>query len=92
MYKITYHKKVIEVDIPKLGKKERIKISETIEGKLFESPEIFGKYLAGSLFPCRSLRIGDYRVLYEILKNKEVFILMIEHRSRVYQYILKRMK
>ncbi|UCD03483.1 MAG: type II toxin-antitoxin system RelE/ParE family toxin [Candidatus Woesearchaeota archaeon] len=60
--------------------KERIKnkISE-----LKEFPENRGKPLKYSNF--WSLRVGDYRVIYEIDKsNNKVIILFIGHRKNVY--------
>lgn len=80
----------MDIDIPKLGNTEARQIRVIIENKLSASPEIFGKYLTGSLFPCLSLRVGDYRVLYEIVNRKEVFVLLIEHRSVAYKIIYKR--
>ncbi|MBX5328048.1 MAG: type II toxin-antitoxin system RelE/ParE family toxin [Candidatus Bathyarchaeota archaeon] len=42
-----------------------------------------GKPLRGEWKGVYSLRIGDYRVLYQIKKN-EVFLLVVGHRKRVY--------
>jgi len=42
-----------------------------------------GKPLRGEWKGIYSLRIGDYRVLYQIKKN-EVFLLVVGHRKRVY--------
>ena len=43
-----------------------------------------GKRLHGSLKGLFSLRIGDYRVVYEIRKEK-VILHMVEHRRSVYE-------
>jgi len=43
-----------------------------------------GKPLRGEWKGIYSLRIGDYRVLYQIKKN-EVFLLVVGHRKRVYR-------
>lgn len=51
--------------------------------KLGRYPESFGKHLKG--IDLWSLRIGKYRVLFEINKEKkEVFIVTIGHRKDVY--------
>jgi hypothetical protein len=42
-----------------------------------------------SLKGLRSLRVGDYRVVFRIQKN-EVFIVLIAHRSFVYKEADKR--
>lgn len=50
---------------------------------LKEKPEAFGKRLKYS--PFWSLRIGDYRAIYEINnKEKKIIILFIGHRKNVY--------
>ena len=51
--------------------------------ELKDSPERIGKPLKYSDF--WSLRIGDYRAIYEINKDKkQAIILFIGHRSKVY--------
>jgi len=61
-------------------------VAEQIIEKLKElkdSPERIGKPLKYSDF--WSLRISDYRAIYEINKDKkQVIILFIGHRSKVY--------
>jgi len=42
-----------------------------------------GKPLRGEWKGVYSLRIGDYRVLYQVKEN-EVFLLVVGHRKRVY--------
>jgi len=65
----------IEAQI-KSGIKERLK-------ELRDNPERIGKRLKPSDF--WSLRIGDYRAIYEIDRNKkQVIILFIGHRKKVY--------
>jgi len=51
--------------------------------ELGDRPERVGKLLKHSDF--WSLRVGDYRAIYEIDKNKNrVVVLFIGHRSQVY--------
>ncbi len=90
MYRVTYHEKVISVDIPKLSTDISRDIKKSIERKLVVNPLGFGKYLSGALFPFRSLRVGDYRVIFSIEPKNEVFIVLIEHRSIAYKLIFKR--
>ena len=57
----------------------RKKLSE-----LKENPEL-GKPLVGRLKGLWSLRVGDYRVIYEIEQNKLcIFVIQIGHRKNVY--------
>jgi len=66
------------------------KIEEPIRSRMIEklrelreSPERIGKRLKYSDF--WSLRIGDYRAIYEInLDKNQVIILFIGHRKKVY--------
>jgi len=90
MYRVTYHEKVISVDIPKLSKSIKLSIRRSIEDKLKNDPLRFGKYLSNALFPFRSLRVGDYRIIFSMEPKNEVFIVLIEHRSVAYKMIFKR--
>lgn len=78
------------MDIPDLPKKERQRIRSAIEEKLTTRPEHFGKPLRRSLNGYRSLRIGDYRVLFRI-EGLEVKIFAIGHRSLIYSDYNKRL-
>ena len=81
---IEYHELVVKNDIPKISSKERERIKEGIEGKLAIRPEMFGKPLRNSLKNYRSLRVGNYRVIYRI-SGLVVKIFIIQHRSQVYE-------
>ena len=84
MYEIVYHTDVVRDDIPKLSSLWKEKIRIAIEEKLTTSPEIFGKPLRQSLRGYRTLRVGDYRVIFRI-KGSLVMIFLIAHRSIVYE-------
>ena len=85
MFEITYHKKIID-DLASISSSHKNTIRKAIEEKLETQPEFFGKPLQFSLFGLRSMRVGDYRVIFH-LKKKEVFIVLIAHRSVVYKDI-----
>ena len=88
MYEINYHKKIID-DISVISTPHKNAIKKAIEEKLINAPEIFGKPLQFSLTGLRSLRVGDYRIVFQ-LKKQEVFIVLIAHRSIVYTLVEKR--
>ena len=88
MFEITYHQKVAG-DISVISAVHRKAIKKAVEEKLTNSPEFFGKPLQFSLSGLRSLRVGDYRIVFQ-LKKKEVFIVLIAHRSVVYTLVNKR--
>lgn len=88
MFEITYHHKIPE-DISGISSSHKDIIKKAIEEKLTTQPEFFGKPLQFSLTGLRSMRVVDYRVIFQ-LKKKEVFIILIAHRSIVYKVIDKR--
>ncbi|MEX0594575.1 MAG: type II toxin-antitoxin system RelE/ParE family toxin [Patescibacteria group bacterium] len=81
--RILYHPLVVKRDIPNLGNSAATKIRRAIEAKLVERPEIYGSPLRGTLKKYWKLRVGDYRVVYELVRG-EVRILVIAHRRHVY--------
>lgn len=88
-FKIVYHQKVVEEDIPQLTPTWRVKIQAAIEEKLSVYPDLYGRPLRRSLKGYRKLRVGDYRVVFRIAESK-VLILAILHRSVVYREIERR--
>jgi mRNA interferase RelE/StbE len=83
LYKIEYIQKVVSDDIPNLPKLIRMQIKRAIEERLTIDPIGFGKPLRYSLKGLRRLRVGDYRVVYQI-KDDSVIILAIKHRKDIY--------
>ncbi len=68
-----------------LNKLERHIVDRIIVGlkELRDNPETVGKILRPSDF--WSLRIGDYRVIYEVdMTEKRVVVLFVGHRKNVY--------
>ncbi len=51
---------------------------------MLETDPLLGKALHGVLRGLRSLRMGDYRVIYEI-SGDQVVLHRIEHRRRAYR-------
>lgn len=84
MYNISYSNLVIQKDIPRLSKPVRAIIKKTIETKLLLDPIKFGKPLQYSLKGCRSLRVGDYRIIYQLLGH-DIRVLFIRHRRDCYK-------
>jgi mRNA-degrading endonuclease RelE of RelBE toxin-antitoxin system len=84
-WQIRYASNVLKDDIPALGHAEKQRICKAIETKLIVDPFHFGKPLRYSLYHLRSLRVGDYRVLYHIDPEKHVIsISAIGYRRDVY--------
>ncbi|MFZ5912791.1 MAG: type II toxin-antitoxin system RelE family toxin [Pseudomonadota bacterium] len=66
MWKLRYADSVVLEDMPRLDQAIKQRIRKAIETKLTLDPIRFGKPLRHSLHPLRSLRVGDYPVLYHI--------------------------
>ena len=91
MYNIYYNDIVVKEDIPALDSDVKIRVKKAIESKLFLHPEIFGKPLQYSLYGYRSLRVGEYRIVFSIEHSSmSIYIFLIAHRSIVYREALKR--
>ena len=81
VFKVLLHPKAVEA-LKRMEKQARLRIKETLR-ELEDRPEKAGKQLKYSNF--WSLRIGDYRAIYEIHRDKnQVVILFIGHRKNVY--------
>ena len=89
MFAIVYHRLVVFNDLTKLSKEWKENVRRAIEGRLTTHPDLYGKPLRRSLKGYRKLRVGDYRVIFKIDKNT-VRVLIIQHRSAVYEEANKR--
>ncbi len=83
MYKIILEKKP-EIFFRKLERKEQERIAKKFNE--FENNPELGKPLTGKLAGLWSLRIGDYRAIYQIRKSELIIlVLKIRHRKSVYK-------
>ncbi len=83
MYVLLFDQK-FKTDLKKLDKLVRNRILKKVF-QLEKYPELGKHLIAIDLW---SLRIGKYRVLYTIKKNKlQVLVLTVDHRSKVYEDI-----
>ncbi|MDD5103695.1 MAG: type II toxin-antitoxin system RelE/ParE family toxin [Candidatus Peribacteraceae bacterium] len=83
-YSISYSSLHDPKSIRKISSSDLKTIKAAIEEKLMTAPEAFGKPLRFSMKGLRSLRAGDYRVLY-IIDESTVRIVHIAHRTKVYR-------
>ncbi|MBI4252705.1 type II toxin-antitoxin system RelE/ParE family toxin [Candidatus Uhrbacteria bacterium] len=89
-YNVLLHERVQNDDIPSLPTDIRVRVKTAIETRLTTSPDQYGKPLRKWLAGYWKLRVGDWRVIYRIAANDEVRVLIIAHRSRVYDMVLQR--
>lgn len=83
LYEPRYHPEVAG-DIAAFPKNIRDRIRKAIEERLILDPVKFGEPLRRSLAGFRKLRVGDYRVIYQV-QGAVVIILKIGHRKEVYK-------
>lgn len=81
-----------EISVSKRFKKRLKKLPKNIKKRVLKkvkslkSRPNLGKTLKADLKGIRSLRIGDYRVLYEIIRDdSNILLLTVQHRKKVYQ-------
>ena len=80
---LLYHPLVASEDIPAIPRNLQRRLARAIEGRLGTAPDRYGEPLRGPLHGYRKLRVGDYRVVYKIVRH-EVWVLAILHRKRVH--------
>ena len=81
MFKVQIDELVLKKDFKKIDKADQLRIINTIRKKLTSKPQEFGKPLIGELKGYWKLRIGEYRVIYEIEKDKIiVYVIMVGYR------------
>lgn len=87
VYKVEYAAGIAR-DLKHLPHDIKRKALEVVEGILAKDPSA-GKPLKGPYLGLWKYRIGDYRIIYAIEKERVVvFVLRIRHRKDVYQGIL----
>mgnify|MGYP001609090105 CR=1 FL=1 len=89
-YRISYYQQVLDDDIPALPETIKKRVKQAIEERLLTNPDMYGKPLRKGLSGFRKLRIGDWRIIYGI-EGENVTILLISHRSKVYQVVFHRL-
>ena len=89
-YTLVYHPEVKTKDVPTLNRDVATRIQRAIENRLAVEPQRYGEPLRRTLKGYWKLRVGDYRVVFRIVKN-EVWIFAIMHRRDVYQRIETRL-
>jgi mRNA interferase RelE/StbE len=88
-FTLRYHPAVRSDDLPLIDRKMKDRIRKAIEERLQALPHEYGEPLRKTLKGYWKLRVGDYRVVFKIMKS-EVWILGIRHRKEIYKDIDKR--
>jgi len=90
LFTLRYHPAVRSDDLRLIDRKMKDRIRRAIEDRLQTLPHEYGEPLRKTLKGYWKLRVGDYRVVFKIIKS-EVWILGIRHRKEIYKDIDKRM-
>ena len=84
-YHVRWDTEALE-DLKNLGHAEAKRIVKKVESHLAKDPLSLGKALRGNLSGLYRYRIGDYRVLYEIIQKEIVIeVVSVGHRKDVYE-------
>ena len=93
MYTVLIDELVFEEDFKKIDKPDQQKIIKTIRKKLTRDPEGFSTPLRRDLKGLWKLRVGQYRVVYQI-KKKEILVYVVKvgfrRNEEVYREVMKR--
>ena len=90
-WSILYHH-AVEDDLESIGPSAARRIVKAIDAKLTQSPMPFGAPLSGGLAYFQKLRVGDYRVVYQVHEKKVVvYVLAVGPRrdKEIYRMALK---
>ena len=95
IWKIHIHKLVLTEDFAAISQTNKEAILKAIRKKLSLDPEGYSKPLVGEFKGLWRLRVGNYRVIYRIVKDEIlVFVIKIGIRrdDKVYQELTTRLK
>ena len=81
MYRVVIDELVLEKDFKKINLADQKRILTAIRKKLTTEPKKFGRPLRGELKKYWKLRVGKYRVIYEILEDQVlVYVILVGFR------------
>ncbi|MEK6693534.1 MAG: type II toxin-antitoxin system RelE/ParE family toxin [Nitrospirota bacterium] len=95
MYTVLVDELVFEEDFKDIDRVDQQRIIKSIRKKLTIEPEGYGKPLKGNLKGLWKLRVGQYRVVYDIKKDKVlVYVIKVGFRrdEEVYREVIKRLR
>ena len=84
-YKIEYTDPVLKKYFPKLSSSVKSQAKKAIDAKPTQDPISYGKPLQHQFYGQRSLRFGDYRIIYTVDNEKKIVTIhAIGHRDKIY--------
>jgi mRNA interferase RelE/StbE len=94
MYKVLIDELVFSEDFKKIDRPNQKRIIKAIREKLSSNPKEHGKHLGSDLKGYWRLRVGPYRVIYQVLESEVmVYVIKIGYRRdrEVYEQLAKRL-
>jgi mRNA interferase RelE/StbE len=88
-YAVLYRPEAVTEDLPGIPRNMQARIVRAIERRLTTEPTKYGERLRRSLTGLWKLRVGDYRVCYEI-QGPTVTVWAIRNRRDVYAILGRR--
>ena len=88
-YSVVYRPETVTEDLPRIPRNMQTRIMRAIESRLMTEPARYGERLRRSLTGLWKLRVGDYRVCYEI-QGRTVTVRAIRSRRDVYAILERR--
>jgi len=95
VYAVLIDKLVFKEDFKDIDKSGQLKIIKAIRKKLTTNPELYGQPLKRDLQGLWKLRVGQYRVVYRIEKDKIlVYVVKVGFRrdEEAYKETIKRLR
>lgn len=95
MWQIKIHSLVYEEDFKSLSPFQQKIILDAAGKKLSVDPKAYGKPLSGEFVGFWRLRVGDYRVVYQIFEKQIVVYVLkvgIRRDNRIYRELFSRLR
>ena len=95
MYTVEIDELVFTEDFRNIDGAGQKRIIKTVRKKLTAEPMVYGKPLSGPYKGYWKLKVGPYRVVYEIIESQlMVYVIKVGYRrdSEVYKELAKRLK
>lgn len=89
-WRVVYHPDVPK-DLGAIPANVRDRIRKAIEARLMTRPEEYGERLRKDLAGAWKLRVGDYRIVFDLEPRSQVVtVLLVAHRRSVYGQVARR--
>lgn len=95
MYHVALDSRIFDEDFRAIDRPQQQRLIRTIRKKLTTDPAIYGKPLSADLKGFWKLKVGEFRVVYQIIESRvEVYVISVGYRRNEEAYLTaaKRLK